>query len=414
MNNFLFLIVLFCSSSLGAKTGFFSGAFDPPDSSDIELIRSSLHEKQLDKIIIMVERIHSDGYLASSLERMEILHWELADIKDRVHIIVEPWSGKNAYLAESKDELYILEKKQNGIPILSKTIQDKRLYTNITSSMEVLKKSLFQETFTAFLRQISYFHPKDTIQNTPLPYFKPLMSHLGWVDQFIYSVIRERHFNKERADAFGNKAEKLLISSVRGEPYAKLHGIREVSFDQLPKPLTQHTSFSLPVHPTDQKHTLDIETYCSDRFPNALFASFLFQEDDTYFHVGSTQEAIAFHQAEGFNEIYEVFSQAVRKLRNYHLVKNPATNKFRFIVSNLRGEDTLRHVAYQFNAIAKFQQIHLVRHLKPSSLIEISPSHSFQSNDTLIIGFKNATSRLLRQNSVWQETPLTSSGVEEG
>src|SRR5437016_4165009 len=109
---FIFLFLL--SSSLWAKTGFYSASFDPPSDCEIEFIRSSLQKNELDRLIIMVERTHSDGYLASGFERARLIEELVADCKDKIQILVEPWSGKETYLAKTKDELFTLENQQKG------------------------------------------------------------------------------------------------------------------------------------------------------------------------------------------------------------------------------------------------------------------------------------------------------------
>ena len=81
-----------------------------------------------------------------------------------------------------------------------------------------------------------------------------------------------------------------------------------------PPPVTTLSIFLLPSLPVGEQHSLDVDNYCSDRFPQALFTNGLFQEEGTYFHMGGTKEAIAYHQSEGFREVYEVNSQAVRRL----------------------------------------------------------------------------------------------------
>lgn len=419
---FILFIVFFSSSFLFAKTGFYSSSFDPPTTDEIELVRNFLQEAEIDTLILMIDRISRDfdGYNASAGERAEMLKVGLGDLGSRVRIVVEPWSGKKTYLntLRTQDDLHIIEKKEVSIQKIPSEVYEnikiRKLYNGISESMIPLKKSLYQEAYKTFLREISLLFPNENLLNIPIPSFNPLMSHLGCADQFICSVIREKQFNSEKAEQFGKKAEKVLISSERDELYAKLHFLHGISVNQTIRPVVTLYPFELPFLPNDQKHTLDIEIYCSDRFPKALFTSSLFQENGTYFHMGSTEEAIAYHLSEGFTEVYEVNSQAVRKIRNYHLLKNPITCEIRFVVSNLHGEDMLNHVAYQFNEIAKFTNVHLVRHANPSSLFEVNPDLKdmiFQSTDILIIGFKNAISRLLLENSDWKKMTYSNSGI---
>lgn len=420
--NFILIALLLLPSLCWAKTGFYSGSFDPPTLTDIEIIKDSLQTFELDQLIIMVDRVQakSNGYNASALERLDMLKTALSDCNDRIHTVIEPWSGKELYLdsLRKQNDVQIIVNKSKQVQRISslveKVIKNRGLYTGISEAMTPLKQSLHQEAFQAFLRETSLHFPEDNLQNISSAPFLPLMSDLARVDQYIYFVIREKHFQNEKAEAFGKTAEKLLLSSIRSESYAKLHGLQEVFYKPLPRPDVTVHSLAMPILPKDQKHTLNVEIYCSDRFPKALFNSHLFSENDTYFHMGSTEEAIAYHQAEGFNEIYEVKSQAVRKLRNYHLVKNPSSSKIRFLVSNLSGEDNLQHVANQCNAIAEFNKVHLVRHANPLPLFEVEPRYkdlTFQSTDTMIIGFKNAITRLVKGNADWNITSFSISGL---
>ncbi len=422
-NIFILIALLFSCSSSWAKIGFYSGAFDPPTTTDIELVKDCLEQFNLDKLVVLVDRLstHSECYNASARERVEMLYAELEDLGNRIYIVPEPWSGKELYLntLRTQDDVHIIEKQEESIQNIpsstDKIIKNNRLYTSVPEVMIPLKQALHQEAFQAFLREISILFSNENLLNTPIPQFKPLMSNLGFVDQFICTVIKENRINLDRADDFGKKAEKLLISSERDKPYAKLHCLQQSFFyPSDSQPIVALFPFPLPSLPNDQKHSFDVEIYCSDRFPKALFTSHLFQENDVYFHMGSTEESIAYHQSEGFTEIYQVNSQAVRKLRNYHLLRSPATGEIRFIISNLHGEDTLHHIAYQFNEIAKLTKVHLIRHASPSPLFEVDSRFediTFQSTDTLIIGFKNAISRLLAKNSEWNKMTFSSSGL---
>src|SRR5437588_12101351 len=103
MSILVLIVILFLQGSLWAKTGFYSAAFDPATSQEIEFIKSSLQEKSLDRLIVMIERTHSDGYLASGYERVKRLEGAFTECKDKIHILVEPWSGKDAFLYNIKD-----------------------------------------------------------------------------------------------------------------------------------------------------------------------------------------------------------------------------------------------------------------------------------------------------------------------
>ena len=410
-NVFTLLVLLFSTSTVWAKTGFYSDTFDHPTFAEIESIKDALRQLKLDRLIVMVDRIPTNHeiYRSSAFERAKTLTAELEDVKDSIHILIEPWSGKELYLQtlRSQDEIQVIEKKNSST-------SKQELYTAISEPLTIVKKLLHEEAFQTFKRAMALLFPDENLLTTSTPPFVPRMSNLGRVDQFIYSVIRENHFISDKADTFGKKAEKILISTIRNEPYAKLHCLNEVSVSCSVRPQVTLSFLTLPQLPTDQKHTFNVENYCSDRFPKALFASRLFQENGTYFHLGSTEEALAYHQSEEFTEIYELRSQAVRKLRNYHLVKNPATSEIRFVVSNLHGKDTLQHVALQFNTIAKFKKIHLVQHANPSLLFNTAARFQnmvFQPRDTLIIGFKNAISRLLLKNQEWTQATFSDSGL---
>lgn len=421
-SKFILLAFIFSVSSLWAKTGFYSGPFDPVSVEEVEIIKNSLADNSLDRCIVMIERLPSDSksYNASASERLRMVKACLSDIGDRIIPIIEPWSGKETYVRDlqKQDEVhFIIRKTEKGIiqpsPI-NKFIEQKGLYSSTHERLLPLKKLLHEEAFSAFIREITLLFPNENLDNSCTPPFQPLMSNLARVDQFIYSVIREKRFGPHKATVFGEKAEKMLISTIRNEPYAKLHSLQRAHFDQQEKPQVTISTFELPKAPLEEKHTINIEVYCGDRFPKALINSKLFGENETYFHLGSTEEAIALHQSEGFSEVYEINSQAVRKLRNYHITKNPITQQVRFIVSNLNGKDTLQHVAYQFSVVSRFKTVRLVTHMNPCPLFKAVPhceKISFQPTDMLIIGFKNAISRRLQKNPEWAHTMFSESGL---
>ena len=218
MKNYFILFFLLLSLLSWAKTGFYSGAFEPPSLAEVGLARSSLEECDCDELIIMVDRLSPDYeiYRASATERVEMLKTELGDL-DHIHVVVEPWSGKELYLNNlyTQDEVYVLEKKNGDTPQVSastcKLIENQQLYTHISESMAPLKQSLHQEAFQAFLRELSFLFPQQELHNIQVPQFAPLMSHLGWADQFISTVIREIHLNPKERTSLVKKRKKCLF-----------------------------------------------------------------------------------------------------------------------------------------------------------------------------------------------------------
>jgi len=101
----------------------------------------------------------------------------------------------------------------------------------------------------------------------------------------------------------------------------------------------ERTKWELPLPVSQIDHTLDVEAYCQDRFARSILQRL--NEDDVYFHLGSASEALAFHAEEGWTEVYEVFTKAVKKLRSSFILSNPNNNQIRFVVCNLYGQDTL-------------------------------------------------------------------------
>lgn len=426
--------LLFSTSFLGAKTAVYSGLFDPPTAVEVECVRSALIDPAVDRVVVLVERLpqRAQEVNSSSYERIAMLQSALDQARDKpLEIVSEPWSGKKCYLQKlaAQEEVEHREMQKEGMQDINNQLHcaiTTKIYAPEATSIPLphsfisLKQRLHEESFRVFQRSVALLFPENNLHTTALPHFQPLMTDLGRVDQFIYSVIRERELSGEKAEKFGQQAEKLLTSSLHNKIYAKLHSVQRViqnsastpSFSS--RPVGTLFSLALPRLVEGQKHTMDIEAYCSDRFPKALIESLLFQEETTYFHQGSTKDAIAYHQFEGYTEVYEINSQAVRKLRAYHLVRNPTTSSVRFIVSNLLGEDTLRHVAYQFGVVSQFNNVQLVRHAATCPLFTILEQLQgvlFQPNDTLIIGFKNAISRRLLKNSEWVHTPFSESGL---
>ena len=411
------VVLFFAVSNVWAKTGFYCGSFDPPTSKDVAHIRDAVDRADLD-IILMVDRLDNPHTL-SALERVEMLKIELQDLKDQVQIIAEPWSGKELFLQHFQDEICFIDlqedhSSQELCPLVSQWIKERALYSSPSDPLEPLQLALHQEAFTSFVREASLHFPDENLLDLLPPLLDRCMSNLGRVDQFIGWVIQRKALKGQQAELFGEKSQKLLISSTRNQPYAKLHSLYPVSMGRLPKPEVELSSFQLPKPTAPENHTLDIETYCSDRFAKAL-SDHLISEKSVYFHIGTGEEAIAYHQLEGFTESYAIAAQAVKKLRNNYLLRNPTSGEVRFIVSDLHGQDTLRHVALQFNQIARFQTVHLVRHAKELALFQIPQEFrgiAFHPTDTFVIGFKNAIDRRLHQNPQWSKKAFSRSGLE--
>lgn len=386
----IFILLLPFTILLGTECVIYA-PFDPPTEEMVAFIDAKT--KEYDSCTVVVERFAKHFLRASGHERLK---WA-EELFPHLEVLLEPWSSELKW-----GDNPVFRYPQKGVP--KRTLsQSSVLYSEVLNEFTDLKNDIWHEAFSRFVKAAKHYCPQP-IESMPTPSYVPFSSKLGHVDQFLSQVIQNTSLTKEEKEAFGRRGEKVLTSTLRGEKYAILHQLTPYAF--VPTPVTPFKRSTLKVpHPIQEPHTLDLMTYCGDRFCPALFQEGVLEDDGVYFHLGSTQEALSYHFSKGYRDIYEVTNQAVKKLREYYLVKNPHTQKVRFLVTHLNGEDELCHIALQLGQVAKLNTIQVLDHNHP--LFE-APFESFTSDDLLVIGFKNGIGRKLLG---WENRTFTHYGL---
>ena len=406
---FIRIIILLFSVSIDlvAVTNVFVGSFDPPKESELAPIWTSLHSKVDDQVIVIVDRhpISRVGYRFSAQERIERLKLFFQPTQRcRILFLQEPWGGQSAFLSALQpllcDTLVVYDLRERGVATARLPAQKK---------IDIIQ-ALHQEAFASYVREAAAHFPEMRLLELPPPPFDSKMSNFARVEQFIATALKLKSLSAKEAATFGEKSEKLLLSTERERLYPKMHCLQPIRREKrLFKPVDASISastFTLPTPQSQEGHTLNVESYCAVRFPHALFTDGIIGEENTYFHMGSAEEAIDFHAEDGYTEQYEIFAKAVKKLRVNLLVRNPATGKVRLVICNMYGEDTLQHVALQFSQISRFHHVTLIRHANPNPFFEVDPlfqPHEFAPSDFLVLGFKNAISRFLLRKPEWKK-----------
>ena len=396
----LFLVALATASvslapmAIAASVGFYASTFDPPTRSQIRMIRCALGDDSLHKecgeigksisrlVVLVIEDSEKDTF-ASAREQILMLKRALQKHGDRVEIVASTTAQaeqrKRALLEDknlerlfqlvSADAYKDLKLSPGGqdpklvwvvFPLeaeggssragaegdqlgFDEVVEKLGLYRDVSPDLATLQRSLFEEGWNEFLKDLKSACPininektcaelaprwdavsivaaddpkkgpvrKEASTRIQLVY-KRSQSEDRWAEKFVKTALEFVH-GSETYDKLKPIADDIAARVIQGYPYGKLPHLRRVSikknagssgpFKVIQKPVACSTP--------QGSYSADMDQYLADRFPRA-FSAFLKEEArrrsslpiELYVHDHPVAEAYPFHQRDGYTTFY--------------------------------------------------------------------------------------------------------------
>ena len=336
-------------------------------------------------------------------------------------------------------------------PAVKAVIEKLSLYQEVSEDLAKLQRSLFEESWTGFLKdlksacpstlgdkdctslasswetiaivnedQINRTDPKASSANSLV--YKKAQSEDRWAEKFTDSALKSLRgsasYEKLKPVAV-NMSSKMYL----GYPEGKLFHLRKVfvqmkrSSGEPPKVSQKPVTCSAP----PGKYNMNIVQYTDDRFPKA-FAVFLKEQfptrsispTDLYAHNQTVEDAHEFHRRDGYSTFYFLQTRRGQLHRNIYLAVRTKPHNYRVVFTNLRGLDQEADVYCQISHSGTFSSLRSVHSKRELPLFVFNPSGislKLNDKDWLLFGFKGKWEKvLLGQN--WQRHPLVKEGLD--
>jgi hypothetical protein len=493
------IVSVFLSSAvMAASVGFYAGTFDPPTQSEIRMIRCALGDadlhrtcaeigRQIARLVLVVREDGEKDALASTRERVLMLRAALQKHSERVEIVAASASQaeekKRALVADKNiDQLFQIvpatshkESRVSTVSQNSKTVwltfpledgaafkgpvmdhldgsgatevvEKLGLYQHISGDLADLQKSLFEEGWRDFLKDLKLACPMNVNQKdcselashwegisivttdgakssvqSPLIY-NPSQSEDRWAEKFVQTALQFVH-GSDTYTKLKPVADDMAARVIQDYPYGRLPHLRRVSIKSNTSSMRSFKVSRKPVACSTPQgsYTFDMDQYVADRFPRA-FSAFLKERIDRpssppvelYVHNHPLQEAYEGHRRDGYTTFYFLQTRRGQFHRNIYLAVKSNPRAYRVIFTNVRGNDRRANVLCQIHRTNIFSSYRFVESRQEQPLFVFNPSgNSLRLNETdwLLFGFKGNWSRRLRAQN-WQQQPLVKEGLD--
>jgi uridine phosphorylase len=330
-------------------------------------------------------------------------------------------------------------------------IEKLSLYQEVSEDLAKLQKSLFEESWTGFLRdlksacpstlsdkdcaglasswetiaivnedQINRIDPKDAATNFLV--YKRAQSEDRWAEKFTDTALKSLQGSASYAKLKPVAAD-ISAKMYLGYPEGKLFHLRKV-FVQKERPSREPLKVSqkpVACSAPPGKYNMDIVQYTADRFPKA-FAGFLKEQfptrsilpTDLYGHNQTVEDAYEFHRRDGYSTFYFLQTRRGQLHRNIYLAVRPNPHNYRVVFTNLRGLDQEADVYCQISHSGTFSSLRLVHSKRELPLFVFNPSGislKLNDKDWLLFGFKGKWEKVLLEQN-WQRHPLVKEGLD--
>jgi hypothetical protein len=330
-------------------------------------------------------------------------------------------------------------------------IEKLSLYQEVSEDLAKLQKSLFEESWTGFLRdlksacpstlsdkdcaglasswetiaivnedQINPIDPKDAATNFLV--YKRAQSEDRWAEKFTDTALKSLHGSASYAK-LKPVAVDMSSKMYLGYPEGKLFHLRK-AFVQKERPSREPLKVSqkpVACSAPPGKYNMDIVQYTADRFPKA-FAVFLKEQfptrsilpTDLYGHNQTVEDAYEFHRRDGYSTFYFLQTRRGQLHRNIYLAVRPNPHNYRVVFTNLRGLDQEADVYCQISHSGTFSSLRLVHSKRELPLFVFNPggmSLKLNDKDWLLFGFKGKWEKVLLEQN-WQRRPLVKEGLD--
>ena len=492
------------SMAIAASAGFYASTFDPPSRSQIRMIRCALGDDSLHKecaeigkslsrlIVLVIEDSEKDSF-ASAREQILMLKRALKKHGDRVEIVASTTAQaeqrKRALLEDknlerlfqlvSADAYKDLKLSRGGqdpklawlvFPLEAKSSSSKAgtegdplgfmdvveklgLYRDVSPDLAALQRSLFEEGWNDFLKDLKSVCPINinektcaelasrwdavAIVTTDDPKKQPVRKEASirmqlvykqsqsedrWAEKFVKTALQFVH-GSEAQNKLKSIADDIAARVIQGYPYGKLPHLRRVLIKKNAGSVGPFTVSQKPVACSTPQgsYSADMDQYLADRFPRA-FTAFLKEEAprrsslpiELYVHDHPVAEAYPFHQRDGYDTFYFLQTRRGQFHRDIYLAVKSYPETYRVVVTSVRGNDRQANVLCQIQRTRVFSNYHFVESPQPQPLFAFNAqgnSLRLDPKDVLLLGFKGNWARMLMEQN-WHRSPLVKEGLD--
>jgi hypothetical protein len=338
-------------------------------------------------------------------------------------------------------------------PGVKEVIEILGLYQPVSEDLAALQKSLFEESWKGFLKDLKTACPSisnqkecadlasawdsisiatdDSMDRTDAKkssanvlIYKRAQSADRWAEKFTNTALKSLQGSARYAQ-FKPVAEDMSSRVYEGYPDDKLFHLRKVFVQNQQPPMEPLKVSQKPAScsPPRGPYHMDIVDYTSDRFPLA-FAAFLREQfrkrsispTELYVHNQAVEAAYAFHRRDGFDTFYFLQTRRGQLHRNIYLAVKTKAHAYRVVFTNVRGRDQETDVFCQIYHSSTFSSFHWVQAAPGLRLFVFNPSGTslkLNDKDWLLFGFKGKWTKILLEQG-WQLQPLVKEGLDIG
>ena len=337
-------------------------------------------------------------------------------------------------------------------PGVREVIEKLGLYQDVSEDLVTLQKSLFEEGWRNFIKDLKSACPitinqqrcaelalrwddiavvtddstrqgdiPESSEKIALTYYKS-QSEDRWAERFSHTALRFLRGTDDFAK-FKPVADDIGARIFQGYPYGKLPHLRKVTVQtkNLPNESIKISQNPITCSASQGSYNMDIDEYIADRFPMSL-SSFLkehFQRrfispTDLYVHNRSIAEAIEYHRRDGFKNFYFLQTRRGQLHRNIYLAVRSRPRAYRIVLTDVRGHDREANVLCQMDRAKIFASFHGVQSRTAEPLFVFNPKGRglrLSPGDMLLFGFKGNWTRMLQANG-WQPSALVKEGLD--
>jgi len=336
-------------------------------------------------------------------------------------------------------------------PAVKAVIEKLSLYQEVGENLVKLQRSLFEESWKGFLKDLKSACPSvlsqqactglvsswetvtivDDDPNKPIDrnsssanflVYKGAQSEDRWAEKLTDAALKSLR-GSASYEKLKPVAADMSSKIYQGYPEGKLFHLRKISVQlknpsgEAPKVSQKPVACSAP----PGKYNMDIVQYTDDRFPRA-FAGFLKEQfstrsilpTDLYAHNQTVEDAYKFHQRDGFSAFYFLQTRRGQLHRDIYLAVRPKPYNYRVVFTNLRGLDQEADVFCQISHSDTFSSLRAVQSKRELPLFVFNPagfSLKLTDKDLLLFGFKGKWEKVLLEQN-WQRHPLVKEGLD--
>ena len=336
-------------------------------------------------------------------------------------------------------------------PAVKAVIEKLSLYQEVGENLVKLQRSLFEESWKGFLKDLKSACPSvlsqqacvglvsswetvtivDDDPNKPIDrnsssanflVYKGAQSEDRWAEKLTDAALKSLR-GSASYEKLKPVAADMSSKIYQGYPEGKLFHLRKISVQlkdpsgEAPKVSQKPVACSAP----PGKYNMDIVQYTDDRFPRA-FAGFLKEQfstrsilpTDLYAHNQTVEDAYKFHRRDGFSAFYFLQTRRGQLHRNIYLAVRPKPYNYRVVFTNLRGLDQEADVFCQISHSDTFSSLRAVQSKRELPLFVFNPagfSLKLTDKDLLLFGFKGKWEKVLLEQN-WQRHPLVKEGLD--